>query len=86
MILGTATTFNAITKDGSYLGGAIAPGIRIAADALSSHASKLPKIDLVFPDSVIGQNTPDAMQAGLLYGYVGACGGDGKTFSRSIGS
>jgi type III pantothenate kinase len=82
---GTATTFNAITKDGSYLGGAIAPGIRIAADALSSHASKLPKIDLVFPDSVIGQNTPDAMQAGLLYGYVGLVEGMVRRFREVLG-
>ena len=82
---GTATTFNAITKDGKYLGGAIAPGIGIAADALSVHASKLPKIDLVFPESVIGRNTPDAMQAGLLFGYVGLVEGMVNRFREVLG-
>lgn len=82
---GTATTFNAITKDGSYLGGAIAPGIRIAADALSTRASKLPRIDLIFPESIIGKNTPDAMQAGLLYGYVGLVEGMVERFREVLG-
>lgn len=68
---GTATTFEAITAAGEYLGGAIAPGIGIAADALSQRAAKLPKVDLVRPPSVIGRNTVHSMQSGLLFGYVG---------------
>jgi len=67
---GTATTFNAITADREYLGGAIAPGILTAADALTEHTSRLPRIDVIRPPSVIGQNTVHAMQSGLYYGYV----------------
>ena len=67
---GTATTFNALTKDGDYLGGAITAGINLAADALFTHAAKLQRIDLQRPPSVIGRNTVHAMQSGLLFGYV----------------
>ncbi len=67
---GTATTFNAITKDGEYLGGAITAGINLAAEALYTRAAKLPRIDLQVPPSVIGRNTVHAMQSGLLFGYV----------------
>lgn len=68
---GTATTFEAITAKGEYLGGAIAPGIGIAADALAQRAAKLPKVDIERPPSVIGRNTVHSMQSGLLFGYVG---------------
>jgi len=67
---GTATTFNVITEDCEYLGGAIAPGVLTAADALTEHTSRLPKIDVMRPPSVIGRNTVHAMQSGLYYGYV----------------
>jgi type III pantothenate kinase len=67
---GTATTFDAISKEGDYLGGAISPGIGIARDALAEKTAKLPKIDLAPPPSPIGKNTVHAMQSGLLYGYV----------------
>ncbi|HEX9922244.1 MAG TPA: type III pantothenate kinase, partial [Anaerolineae bacterium] len=67
---GTATVFDAISANGDYLGGAIAPGIGIAADALFSRASKLPRVDLVHPPSAIGTNTVHALQSGLLIGYV----------------
>ena len=67
---GTATSFNAITAANQYLGGAIAPGILTAADALTEHTSRLPRIDVVKPPSVIGRNTVHAMQSGLFYGYV----------------
>ena len=67
---GTATTFNAVTKDGEYLGGAITAGINLAAEALYTRAAKLPRIDLQVPPSVIGRNTVHAMQSGLLFGYV----------------
>lgn len=68
---GTATTLCAITADGSYLGGAIAPGLRIAAEALYARTAKLPKIELVRPKSAIGQDTVTSMQAGLIFGYAG---------------
>jgi len=70
---GTATTFDAVTERGEYLGGAIAPGIGISADALYRHAAKLPRVDIVRPKSVIGRNTVASMQAGLVFGYVGLC-------------
>lgn len=69
---GTATTFDAVGSDGSYLGGAIYPGIRISMDALFTKTSKLPRVELVRPDRVIGRNTVSSMQAGAVYGYVGA--------------
>ena len=68
---GTATTFEAITAAGEYLGGAIAPGIGIAAEALAARAAKLPKVDIARPPSPIGRNTIHSMQSGLLYGAVG---------------
>lgn len=68
---GTATTFDTISAEGDYLGGAIAPGIGIAADALFSRTAKLPRVELTRPPSVIGRNTVHAMQSGLLFGYVG---------------
>jgi len=68
---GTATTFCAVTADGEYLGGAIAPGLRISAEALYARTAKLPKIELVRPKSAIGQDTVASMQAGLVFGYAG---------------
>jgi type III pantothenate kinase len=68
---GTATTFDAISVHGEYLGGAICPGITISSEALFHAASKLPKVELARPDKVIGRNTTHAIQAGLLYGYMG---------------
>lgn len=68
---GTATTFCAVTADGEYLGGAIAPGLRISAEALYARTAKLPKIELARPKSAIGQDTVSSMQAGLVFGYAG---------------
>jgi len=68
---GTATTFDATSAKGEYLGGAIAPGVRVAADALYQTTAKLPRIDLQRPSRVIGANTVDSMRSGILYGYVG---------------
>lgn len=68
---GTATTFDVISKNGDYLGGAIAPGVWITAEALSTRTSKLPHVELVAPDKVIGKNSVDAMQSGIMFGYVG---------------
>jgi type III pantothenate kinase len=68
---GTATTFDAISREGDYLGGAIAPGLGIAAEALFSRTAKLPRIELTAPPAAIGRNTVHAMQSGLVLGYVG---------------
>ncbi len=68
---GTATTFNAISSKGEFLGGAICPGIIISAEALYMRTAKLPKIDLTKYDAVIGRNTSVSMQSGVFYGYVG---------------
>ncbi len=83
---GTATTFNALTKDGEYLGGAITAGINLAADALFTHAAKLQRIDLQRPPSVIGRNTVHAMQSGLLFGYVSMVEGMVARFKSELGS
>jgi len=82
---GTATTFNAITKDGEYLGGAITAGINLAAEALYTRAAKLPRIDLQVPPSVIGRNTVHAMQSGLLFGYVSMVEGMVSRFRAELG-
>ncbi len=82
---GTATTFNAISREGDYLGGAIAPGLNIAADALFARAAKLTRVDLTRPPSVIGRNTPHAIQAGLLFGYVGLVEGMVARFRQELG-
>ncbi len=82
---GTATTFNALTKDGDYLGGAITAGINLAAEALFTHAAKLPRIDLQRPPSVIGHNTVHAMQSGLLFGYVSMVEGMVERFRKELG-
>ena len=68
---GTATTFCAVSKKGEYLGGAIAPGLSISAEALFARAAKLPKVQLSLPPSVIGKDTVSAMQSGLIFGYAG---------------
>jgi type III pantothenate kinase len=83
---GTATTFNALTKDGEYLGGAITAGINLAADALFTHTAKLQRIDLQRPPSVIGRNTVHAMQSGLLFGYVSMVEGMVIRFRSELGS
>ena len=68
---GTATTFGAVTEDGTFLGGAIAPGIRTSSDALVSRAAQLHKFDLVKPEKAIADNTLEALQAGVMYGFSG---------------
>jgi type III pantothenate kinase len=82
---GTATTFDAISAEGDYLGGAISPGIGIAADALFTRTAKLPRVDLQRPPSAIGRNTVHAMQSGLLYGYVGLVEGMVARFRAELG-
>jgi len=67
---GTATTWDVVTPKGEYLGGVIAPGIQISAEALYEHAAKLPRVELARPGKVVARNTVASMQAGLLYGYA----------------
>ena len=82
---GTATTFDAIAADGAYLGGAIAPGLRISIEALTQRAARLPKIDLVRPRRAIGTNTAASMQAGIIFGYAGLVEALVARISRELG-
>ncbi|MBU8900374.1 type III pantothenate kinase [Corallococcus sp. H22C18031201] len=72
---GTATTFDAVTPKGEYLGGAICPGINISMEALFQNASKLPRVEFARPPHVVGRNTVHSMQSGLVFGYVGMVDG-----------
>ncbi|MCF8093988.1 MAG: type III pantothenate kinase [Desulfobacteraceae bacterium] len=82
---GTATTFDCISEQGEYLGGAIAPGIGISAEALFRHASKLPRVELFNPPaSVIGKETSESMKAGLLYGYAELVDGMVRRIKREM--
>jgi len=83
--LGTATTFDAVSKEGDYLGGAIAPGINIATEALFQQAAMLPRVELVRPKHAIGTNTIAAMQSGIIFGYVGLIEGIIARFQRELG-
>jgi type III pantothenate kinase len=67
---GTGTVFDVVSVEGDYLGGVIAPGIELAAEALFARAAKLPRIELQFPHTVVGKSTVHAMQSGLMYGYL----------------
>jgi type III pantothenate kinase len=82
---GTATTFDAISREGDYLGGAIAPGIGIAAEALFSRASRLYRVELAPPARAVGTNTVTAMQSGIFFGYVGLVEGLVARFRRELG-
>jgi type III pantothenate kinase len=68
---GTATTFDVISKDKEYLGGAIVPGIRISMESLESRTAKLPAIEIAVPEKVIGRTTKDSIQSGLYFGHIG---------------
>lgn len=83
---GTATTFNAVNAAREYLGGAIAPGIKIAAEALFSRAAKLPRVEIRRPDKVIGSSTVAAMQSGLYHGYAGLVDGVLEQMIAEMGS
>jgi type III pantothenate kinase len=72
---GTSTNFDCVTPKGEYLGGVLAPGLQISADALFSRAAKLPRVEIAKPPKVLGKNTIHAMQSGIVYGYVGLVDG-----------
>jgi type III pantothenate kinase len=82
---GTATTFDAVSQKGEYLGGAICPGITVSMDALFRSASKLPRVEFTRPPNVIGRNTVTSIQAGLVYGYVGLVDGICARMSDELG-
>ena len=82
---GTATVFDAISKEGAYLGGAIAPGVNVAVEALFERASKLPRIELIAPSRAIGKNTVASMQSGLIFGYVGLIESLVSRFQKELG-
>ena len=82
---GTATTLDAVTAKGEYLGGAICPGVTISADALFQRAARLPRVDVRKPPTVIGRTTVGAMQSGLFYGYVGMVEGLMRRMSGELG-
>jgi type III pantothenate kinase len=81
---GTATTFDCISAEGAYLGGAIAPGIKISSDALTLSASKLPRVNIEKPRNIIGKNTVESMQAGIFYGYVSLVDGMIRYLKKSM--
>lgn len=81
---GTATTFDVLDGDGTYLGGAISPGIRLSIDALAQATAKLPKVKVVSADKVIGKNTDEAIQAGVFWGYVGLIEGILKQINKEL--
>lgn len=82
---GTATTFDAVTVKGEYLGGAICPGITIAMEALFKNASKLPRVEFARPPAVIGKNTVHSMQSGLVFGYVSLVDGICARMTQDLG-
>jgi type III pantothenate kinase len=82
---GTATTFDAISKNGDYLGGAIAPGINISMEALFRTASKLPRVPFARPEAVIGRNTVSSIQSGLFHGYVSMVDGIIDRMAEELG-
>jgi type III pantothenate kinase len=72
---GTSTNFDVVTPRGEYLGGVLAPGLLISADALFSRAAKLPRVEITRPPKIVGRSTVHAMQSGIVYGYVGLVDG-----------
>jgi type III pantothenate kinase len=82
---GTATTFDAVSPKGEYLGGAIAPGIAISMEALFRNASKLPRVEFTRPPQVVGKNTVASIQSGVVYGYVGLVDGICARMSEELG-
>ena len=83
---GTATTFDCVSGKGEYLGGVIAPGIQISADALFSRAAKLARVEIARPPKAIGRNPVHSMQAGIVYGYAGLVDGVVARVQRELGA
>ena len=83
--MGTATTFDVVSKEGDYLGGAIAPGMEVAAEALYARTARLPRIELARPQNAIGKNTVAAMQSGVIFGYTGLVEGLTARLEKELG-
>ena len=83
---GTATTFDCVSNKGEYLGGAIAPGILISSEALFGSASKLPKVEIIKPDNVIGKTTVQSIRSGLVFGYAALVDGLVERIKTDLGS
>lgn len=83
--LGTATTFDVVSKEGDYLGGAIAPGIAIATEALFTKTAVLPRVELTHPKRAIGRSTVAAMQSGVVFGYAGLIEGIVSRIQQELG-
>ncbi len=83
--LGTATTFDAISGEGEYLGGAITPGVSISLEALFQHAAALRRVELVAPRAVIGRSTAESIQSGALYGFAAQVDGLCRRFQAELG-
>jgi len=83
---GTATTFDVVSGEGDYLGGAIAPGIAIATEALFTRTAALPRVELSHPEQTIGRNTVAAMRSGIVFGYVGLIEGIVARIQRELAS
>jgi type III pantothenate kinase len=83
---GTATTFDCVDRKGDYIGGIIAPGLNTSAEALFLKASKLPKVELIKPKSVIGKNTINSIQSGIVFGYVDLVDGLVSRLKKEMGS
>lgn len=81
---GTATTFTAVSSKGEFLGTSIAPGVMISLEALYRKASKLPKVDLTFPQKALGKNTRDSMLSGIVYGTIGQVENIVKNMKREM--
>jgi type III pantothenate kinase len=82
---GTSTNFDVVSERGEFLGGALAPGVEISIDALASRGARLFKVELARPRSVIGKSTSEALQSGLLYGFVGQVDGMVRRFKAELG-
>lgn len=83
--MGTATTFDTISSEGDWIGGAVAPGIAVAAEALFTRTAALPRVELVPPKQAIGTNTISAMQSGIIFGYVGLIEGIVARIQQELG-
>ncbi len=85
VVMGTATAFDTLSKEGDYLGGAVAPGLAISAEALYTRTAALPRVELVRPARAIGANTVAAMQSGIIFGYAGLIDGIVTRIQEELG-
>jgi type III pantothenate kinase len=83
--MGTATTFEVISKEGEYIGGAIAPGVKISLEALTQRAALLPPVDLAKPPDLLAKNTVDHIQSGVYYGAISLIEGMANRFKARLG-